>query len=118
MVDIEKVIEQSEENIRQALRDYAEHTSYTDVLDDVSDAFIHRLAKDNAYAKQELRELFSQSPVYDAKLDALVINGTRTHDPDPAVIQRVGRDILVGAVGHIIEDKGVCFTTDMMWSIL
>ena len=81
-MDIEKVIAQSEENIRQALRDYAAHTSQTDVLDDVSDKFIQRLAKDNAYAKMELRELFSQSPVYDAKLDALVINGTRTHDPD------------------------------------
>ena len=81
-MDIEKVIAQSEENIRQALRDYAAHTSQTEVMDDVSDKFIKRLAKDNAYAKMELRELFSQSPVYDAKLDALVINGTRTHDPD------------------------------------
>ncbi len=63
-MDIEKVIAQSEENIRQALRDYAAHTSQTDVLDDVSDKFIQRLAKDNAYAKVELRELFSQSPVY------------------------------------------------------
>ena len=118
MVDIEKVIEQSEENIRQALRDYAEHASYTDVLDDVSDAFIHRLAKDNAYAKRELRELFSQSPVYDAKLDALVINGTRTHDPDPEVIEIVGRDILLGAVGRAIEGKCDSFTANMMWSIL
>ena len=50
MVDIEKVIAQSEENIRQALEDYAEHTSQTDVLDDVSEAFIKRLAKDNASA--------------------------------------------------------------------
>ena len=118
MVDIEKVIAQSEENIRQALEDYAEHTSQTDVLDDVSEVFIKRLAKDNAYAKRELRELFSQSPVYDAKLDALVINGTRTHDPDPDVIEIVGRDILQDAVGHDIEGREVCFTDDMMWSIL
>lgn len=82
-MDIEKVIAQSEENIRQALQDYARHSTETAVMDDASDAFIHRLAKDNAYAKRELRELFSQSPVYDSKLDALVINGTRTHDPDP-----------------------------------
>ncbi len=39
------------------------HTSETKVLDDVSDTFIMRLAKDNYYAKQELRELFRKSPV-------------------------------------------------------
>lgn len=115
MVDIEKVIEQSEENIRQALRDYAEHTSQTDVLDDVSDAFIKRLAKDNAYAKQELRELFSQSPVYDAKLDALVINGTRTHDPDPSLVVALAREILRPAYGETIN--GAYFGADMGWAI-
>lgn len=115
MVDIEKVIEQSEENIRQALRDYAEHTSQTDVLDDVSDAFIKRLAKDNAYAKQELRELFSQSPVYDAKLDALVINGTRTRDPDPSLVVALAREILRPAYGETIN--GAYFGADMGWAI-
>ncbi len=117
-MDIERVIEQSEENIRQALRDYRRHTTETDVIDDVSEAFIKRLAKDNAYAKQELRELFSQSPVYDAKLDALVINGTRTHDPDPSVILDVGRNILRGAIGESFDERGFTFTSDMMWSIL
>lgn len=117
MVDIEKVIAQSEENIRQALQDYARHSTNTDVMDDASDAFIHRLAKDNAYAKRELRELFSKSPVYDSKLDALVINGTRTHDPDPERILTLGRNILCGAIGRQISDTEF-FTGDMMWSIL
>ena len=115
-MDIEKVIAQSEENIRQALRDYAAHTSQTDVLDDVSDKFIQRLAKDNAYAKMELRELFSQSPVYDAKLDALVINGTRTHDPDQTRIERLAREILLSAVGKTL-DNGVVFDNTGLRSI-
>ena len=115
-MDIEKVIAQSEENIRQAIRDYAAHTSQTDVLDDVSDKFIHRLAEDNAYAKKELRELFSQSPVYDSKLDALVINGTRTHDPDPDRIVALARDILVGACGTPLPD-GSTFSSNQMWSV-
>ena len=55
----------NEENIRQALEDYGRHTCQTEVLDDVSDAFIIRLARDNYYAKQELRELFRKSPVWD-----------------------------------------------------
>ncbi len=114
-MDIEKVIEQSEENIRQALRDYRRHTSETDVIDDVSEAFIKRLAKDNAYAKQELRELFSQSPVYDAKLDALVINGTRTHDPDPNRIVDLARMILRPAVGRTVD--GTYFGSDAVWDV-
>ena len=115
-MDIEKVIAQSEENIRQALRDYAAHTSQTEVMDDVSDKFIKRLAKDNAYAKMELRELFSQSPVYDAKLDALVINGTRTHDPDQTRIERLAREILLSAVGKTL-DNGVVFDNTGLRSI-
>ena len=115
-MDIEKVIAQSEENIRQALADYAAHTSQTDVMDDVSDAFIHRLAKDNAYAKRELRELFSKSPVYDSKLDALVINGTRTHDPDPRRIEELARDILTPAFGFRMPN-GYTFSPNEMWSI-
>lgn len=117
-MDIEKVIAQSEENIRQAIRDYAAHTSQTDVLDDVSDEFIRRLAKDNACAKKELRELFSQSPVYDSKLDALVINGTRTHDPDPGRIEALARDILVcAAAGGTYLPDGSLFDYNKMWSI-
>lgn len=115
MVDIEKVIAQSEENIRQALEDYARHTSLTDVMDDASDAFITRLAKDNAYAKRELRELFSQSPVYDSKLDALVINGTRTHDPDPTRIMNLAREILRPAYGNTFN--GSYFGSDLGWTI-
>lgn len=114
-MDIEKVIAQSEENIRQALQDYAAHTSQTDVLDDVSDAFVHRLANDNAYAKRELRELFSQSPVYDSKLDALVINGTRTHDPDPKRIIELARRILDSALCYTVNDH--YFGRDALWSI-
>ena len=54
----------------------------TEIYDDVSEAFIKRLAADNYYSKQELRELFRKSPAWNEELDAIVINGTRTHDPD------------------------------------
>ena len=81
-MEAKEKIRLAEENIRQALIDYGRHTSRTEVLDDVPDAFIRRLEKDNYYAKQKLRELFKKSPVWNEELDALVINGTRTHDPD------------------------------------
>lgn len=93
-MEMSKIIEQAEQNIRTALEDYARHTSATAVLDDVSDDFVKRLARDSSTAKQGLRELFSQSPVWDSKLDALVINGTRTHDPDPDRIEQLACTIL------------------------
>ena len=90
----EQVIELAKENIRQAIKDYGEHTSQTRVLDDISEGFVNRLAKDSTRAKWELRELFRKSPVWDEKLSALVINGTRTHNPDYDVIYNLAQKIL------------------------
>lgn len=97
-MEMQQIIEQAEQNIRQALKDYGRHTDQTQVLYDVSNCFIKRLAKDSSYAKQELRDLFSKSPVWDERLDALVINGTRTHNPDQGRIYDLGMEILEGWV--------------------
>lgn len=93
-MDEQELIDLTEENIRQALRDYHRYTDLTDVYDDVSDGFISRLAKDSVRAKRELRELFRKSPVWNEELQALIINGTRTHDPDLYLIRRLARQIL------------------------
>lgn len=93
-MEMQQIIEQAEKNIRLAIKDYGAHTSTTEVLDDVSDDFIRRLAKDSSHAKQGLRELFSQSPVWDENIDALVINGTRTHDVDYLRISLLAKTIL------------------------
>ena len=69
-------------NIRKAIEDYGAHTTQTAVLSDVSDSFIERLARYSVYAKGDLYRLLSQSSVWNEELQALVINGTRTHDPD------------------------------------
>lgn len=79
-------------NIKQALSDYDAHTFDT-VLDDVSDCFVERLAKDNITAKEDLRNMFRKSPAWNEELDALVINGTRTHNPDPGLIHRTAFDM-------------------------
>lgn len=78
----EEKIALNERNIRQAIKDYGHYTYDNEVLEDVSDEFIKIVAEDNYYAKQELRELFRKSPVWNEELDAIVINGTRTHEPD------------------------------------
>jgi len=93
-MNMQQIIEQREKDIRQALADYGRHTDKIGVLNDVSDSFIEQLAHDSVYAKQGLRELFSKSPVWDEKLDALVINGTRTHDKDYNRIYELAMHIL------------------------
>lgn len=113
-MDMQEVISRAERNIRQALRDYGAHTSQTDVLEDVTNEFIYRLAADSSYAKQGLRKLFSKSPVWNEELDALVINGTRTHDPDYDRIHRLAMQILEKPFKSLDYDyndilKAVCF---------
>lgn len=93
-MEMQDIIRQAEENIRQAVRDYGAHTRQTDVLEDISETFIETLARDSSYAKQGLRELFSKSPVWHPELDALIINGTRTHDPDYQRIRSLANQIL------------------------
>lgn len=93
----EEKIALNERNIRQALADYKHYTYDDEVIRDVSDTFIRTVAIDNYYAKQELRELFRKSPVWDEELDAIVINGTRTHDPDYMRVHDLAYHILAPA---------------------
>lgn len=94
---MQETIEKAERNIRQALEDYGAHTDEVRVLDDISDDFITRLAKDSVEAKWELRQLFRKSPVWCEDIDALVINGTRTHDPDYNRVRDLAVEILAPA---------------------
>ena len=89
-----ELIEQAKQNIWQAVKDYRAHTSEKDILNDITDSFVNRLAEDSVIAKQELRELFQSSPIWDEKLNALVINGTRTHNPDYKLIYNLAYTIL------------------------
>lgn len=92
-MEMQQIIEQAEQNIRQALEDYGKYTDQKTVLKDVSDRFVERLARDSSIAKNDIRNLFSKSPVWDERIDALVINGTRTHNPDYVRIRDLGYKI-------------------------
>ena len=81
--------------IWQAINDYRRHTSQTKVLDDISEAFVARLASDSVKMKAGLREMFRKSPAWNEELQALVINGTRTHNPD--------YDLIYGLAGEILR---------------
>ncbi len=95
---IEEKIQLAEDNIWKAISDYGAHTSHTRVLDNISGQFVTRLAKDSTYAKEELRNLFRTSPVWNEELDALVINGTRTHNPNYKRVYSLGNSILYPAL--------------------
>ncbi len=84
----------AEKAIRQAVEDYSRHTWKTEVLEEISDAFINRLARDSWNAKFELRDLFRRSPAWNEDLQAIVINGNRTHEPDYDLIENWIYEIL------------------------
>lgn len=77
--------QQLERQIREALSAYAEYADGGDDINEIenaSDKFIKRLTKDAAENKSELRAMMRKSPAWDEALDAWVINGNRTHEPD------------------------------------
>ena len=95
---MQEKIEMVRQQIWQAIRDYGKHCESTEILDDVSDEFVNRLAEDSVRAKHGLREMFRKSPAWNETLDALVINGTRTHDPNYNRVYSLASEILYDAI--------------------
>ena len=81
-------------NIWASIEDYRRHTFATNVLADITDTFVDRLAEDSAYAKKDLRDLFSRSDAWNHNLQAIIINGTKTHNPDFKLVQNLANKIL------------------------
>lgn len=83
--------EQLERQIKDALSAYARYAKGGDNLNEIknaSDNFVKRLARGAARAKEPLREMMRKSPAWDESLDAWVINGNRTHEPDYKKIEK------------------------------
>ena len=110
-MNTEEKITLAKENIKNAIRDYGLHTNSTGVFDDISDDFIERLAVDNYVAKSALREMFHKSPACDEKLDALVINGTRTRNPDYNLIADLAEQIFYRARSELSFDENMLLNT-------
>lgn len=116
-MDMEKTIARAEQNIRTAIADYGRHTTQKTVLEDITDTFIHKLAVDSSYAKQGLRELFSKSPAWHPELDAIVINGTRTRDPDYDRAFDIERRILDKPWTELWDEPFEQLRNAMMWFV-
>lgn len=106
-MSMEEIVARAEQNIRNAIADYDRHTTKHTVLEDITNEFIHKLAEDSSYAKQGLRELFSKSPAWHPELDAIVINGNRTKEPDYDRAYAIACDI--------VDDKFCEFDLDNRW---
>lgn len=91
------IIKMTEENIRRAITDYTAHTYQTEGIEDVSDAFIERLARDSVTAKTDLRNLFEKSPSWNEELQAIVLSGTRNRKPNSIVVSDLAEKILTPA---------------------
>lgn len=84
------LIAQNRNAIEVALRDYVAHTNTNNeglFAYRISDEFLGRLATDSTYAKSGLRDMFRKVDGWDEELQAVILNGTQTHDPDPKRIQ-------------------------------
>ncbi|MBQ6298266.1 MAG: hypothetical protein IJK81_11395 [Selenomonadaceae bacterium] len=103
------------QNIWTALEDYFRHTSLTEVYDDISAEFVSRLACDSIQSKSDLRQLFRKSQAWDENLQAIVINGTKTHNPDYILIHNLANSILRPAKWDAdyekltLIDRAICF---------
>ena len=88
-------IESIKKNIQNALEDYWKHSNRAiEIKDDISEVFINRLAEDSYYNKFALRKMLRKSPAWNEELDAIVINGSTTHEPNYNRIKNLGNRIL------------------------
>ena len=91
---MDKLKELMRNNIWTALEDYFRHADSDDVYENISEQFVERLASDSILSKRALRQLFSKSQGWDENLQAIVINGTKTHNPDYILVHNLANSIL------------------------
>lgn len=89
--------DQNANAIEVALRDYCSHVGnmagmFANGIP--SDAFITNLAIDSTQAKTELREMFRRADGWNEDLQAVILTGTTTHDPDDTKVYRLASELL------------------------
>lgn len=114
----ETKVEQLQRQIKEALFAYTSHAEDGNDLEAIatpSDFFLKKLAKDATENKSSLREMMRKSPAWDEALDAWVINGNRTHEPDFEAIdewlEELFSPVLYDGKGTISSDDWWAFIT-------
>ena len=112
---MDKLKKQLCNNIWSALDDYFRHADSDDVYENISEQFVSRLASDSIISKRALRQLFRHSQAWNENLQAIIINGTKTHNPDYTLVHDLANSILYPAKIDADCDKlnlierAVCF---------
>lgn len=112
---MEKLKKQLCNNIWSALDDYFRNADSDDVYEKISEQFVDRLAQDAIKSKHDLRQLFRHSQAWNEQLQAIVINGTKTHNPDYVLVHDLANSILRPAKWDADCDKlslierAICF---------
>lgn len=102
---MDKLKKQLCNNIWTALDDYFRHADSDNVYENISEQFVERLALDSIKAKHDLRQLFRKSQAWNDNLQAIVINGTKTHNPDYILVHNLANSILRPAKWDVDCDK-------------
>ena len=82
--------------------------------DVITDDFYYRLAWDYVENKKALREFMRLSPAWDEDLQAWVINGNRTHEPDKDLIYQMAVNLLKPAFEN--NDKVKMYSAALWFS--
>ena len=109
-----------EEQIKKGVADYFSHVDGGDISpDDFSDVFYRNFAQKAYFAKAALRKMMRKSPAWNETLQAWVINGNRTHEPDKNFILAMAQRLLKPAIdAEIITLDDSSFTrTDKGYDI-
>ena len=112
---MDKLKEQLCNNIWSAFEDYFRHADSDDVYENISEQFVDRLASDSIKSKRALRELFCKSQGWNENLQAIVINGTKTHNPNYTLVHDLANSILYPAKLDAdcdklnLIDRTICF---------
>ena len=107
--------ELTRDNIWTALGDYFRHTDLNEVYDNISNEFVEKLTVDSINSKHALRQLFRQSKGWNENLQAIVINGSKTHNPDYILVHNLANSILRPAKWNAdcdklsLIDRAICF---------
>ena len=101
-------IQALKDSIDTAIDDYWKHSKLNEdeIKENVSYNFIDTLAEDAYYAKYNLRNMLRKSPNWNEELDAVVLNGTSTHDLNYEKIYRMAVRIVEHALDKA-EEAGV-----------
>ena len=82
------------QSIVDALAAYVKYTPRAGIIDGISEAFIDRLAADSVTAKVKLRSILSRCAGWDENLQAVVVSGNKTRNPDNRRIEHLINQIM------------------------